>query len=293
MRINQKVQLLYERILVGKVDLHMHSTASDGTTSPADLAEAVCAAGLLTVALTDHDTLAGIQPMRARLSELAATGIAVPRFIPGVEVSVTNFGRELHLLAYYPDSDEKRLQPYLDAQQQSRFLRNVKLCSKLQSLGYEIDPREMTALARGRNAGRPHAARILVRKGYFHSVREAFERLLADGREGYVPRYNPSAADALKEIRKTGGVSVLAHPANYGWLEHPEDLTAHLRVLQEMGLEGVEVIHGETSLRDSRIIADSADALGLLKTVGSDYHGENKTDVRLFTESDDFASFTE
>lgn len=287
------VQLLYEMILVGKIDLHMHTTASDGTDTPAELADKLCATGLKTVALTDHDTFAGIPLLKQRLAEIKSMGNAVPKVISGVELSVKGYGRELHLLAYYPAGGSSKLQPYLDQQLLSRKERNIKLCAKLSALGYDITPGELEAEARGRNAGRPHAARILVRKGYFKTIREAFDKLLADNQNGYVPRHNPPIEEALRVVNETGGVTVLAHPANYGWVEDEDLLYCCLNELKQLGLAGVEVIHGETSFAESKVIKRVAEKLDLLKTCGSDYHGMNKIDVPLFTAETDFAAYLE
>ncbi len=287
----EAVRTLHERILIGGADLHMHSAVSDGTTPPDRLADEVCAAGLSTVSLTDHDSLAGIPIMSRRLRELSMNGVKTPLLIPGIELSVEGFQRELHLLAYYPNADETKLQPYIERQLRSRQQRNVQLCAKLGRLGYEITPAELKLEAKDGNAGRPHVARILVRKGYFTSVQQAFDQLLADDQAGYVPRHNPSLEEALVEIKRTGGVSVLAHPANYGWLHHPDTLSRKLKEMKEQGLAGVETIHGETSLKDSAIVAKVADKLNLLKTVGSDYHGENKINVRLLNGTQDFSCY--
>ncbi|MGI6546620.1 MAG: PHP domain-containing protein [Fastidiosipilaceae bacterium] len=287
----QAVGTLHERILMGGADLHMHSTISDGTSPPDRLADEVCAAGLVTVSLTDHDSLAGTSIMNQRLRELSVNGVKTPLLIPGIELSVEGYQRELHLLAYYPYAEETKLQPYIDRQLKSRRRRNAQLCAKLGHLGYEITPAELRMEAKDGNAGRPHAARILVRKGYFTSVQQAFDQLLADDQAGYVPRHNPSLMEALEEIKRTGGVSVLAHPANYGWLRCPDTLLWRLSEMKEQGLAGVETIHGETSLKDSAIIAEAADKLGLLKTVGSDYHGENKINVRLLNGTQDFSRY--
>lgn len=276
-------------VRVGGCDLHMHSRASDGTLSPAELAVAVSESGLKTVALTDHDSVSGVADMQTALSELAASGQPVPRLIPGTELSVDGYGRELHLLGYFVSGDPMDLQPYLAEHMATRMARNRLLCERLQALGYGLTIDELLREAGGRQAGRPHAARLLCKKGYFSSVQAAFEALLADGRPGYVPRHRAPVEAAIAAIRRAGGVPVLAHPALYGWTRDPGKLSANLAGLQAVGLAGVEVIHGETKRADSAVIAAAAERLGLLRTVGSDFHGANKPHVPLIDATADFS----
>lgn len=267
----------------------MHSRASDGTLSPAELAEAVTRAGLKTVALTDHDSVGGVAAMQAGLAALAAAGQAVPRLIPGTELSVDGSGRELHLLGYFVSGDPMALQPYLAEHLATRMARNRLLCERLQALGYSLTMDELLREAGGRQAGRPHAARLLCRKGYFPSIQAVFDVLLADGRPGYVPRHRAPVAAAVAAIRRAGGIPVLAHPALYGWTKDPADLVAKLAGLKALGLAGVEVIHGETARADSSVIAAAAQTLGLLRTIGSDFHGAVKPDVPLIDADTDFS----
>lgn len=274
-------------VQAGGCDLHLHSRASDGALSPAELAAAVTGAGLKTVALTDHDSVGGVAEMQTALAALEAAGRPVPRLIPGVELSVDGCGRELHLLGYFMSGNPGALQADLAAYLATRQARNRRMCEQLQALGYDITMSELLRAAGGHQAGRPHAAQLLCQKGYFSSVRAVFDALLAEGRPGYVPRRRPPVEAAIASVRRAGGIPVLAHPALYGWTKDSADLTAKLAGLQAVGLAGVEVIHGETARADSAVIA-AAQALGLLRTVGSDFHGAVKPHVPLIDASADF-----
>lgn len=286
MTYNQK--FLQERINQGGCDLHMHSTESDGTLTPTELAAAVIEKGLQTVALTDHDNLSGIEEMQSALYELAKDkDIRPPVLIPGTELSVDGMGGELHLLAYFPDGKWQGLMPYLERQNHSRTERNIAMCKRLTDLGYPVTYDEVCAESQGEVIARPHFARVLVKKGFVVSISDAFNRLLGDGKPGYMNRVRPTVSEAIFEIKRLGGLSVLAHPYQYGWVKEPEKLKTRLRQLATCGLDGVEVVHGQTPAQAWRVIADCANDLGLIKTMGSDFHGANKPGLDLYSGSED------
>lgn len=295
--VNQEsLALLREAMLKGAVDLHMHSNVSDGKTSPPQLVQEVLRNRLKTFALTDHDTIVGIEAISMVFEKLSQLAVELPDFIPGVELSADMDGQEVHILAYYPAGMIRCLDYYLEERRKDREERNRRLCEKAQAEGLRITYEEL-ACEGGFVIGRLHLAQLLIRKGYVTSVQEAFDKYLGEGKPCYVKRELPTAEDVIKQVRLTGGVPVLAHPAIYrGWLRGaeamgPSGVEAKLARMAAWGLQGVEVLHGETSLAESRAVAGIGAKLGLLPTAGSDYHGSHKPKVRLRTRQDDTGAF--
>lgn len=292
----ESLRLLWEAMRKGAVDLHVHSNVSDGKTSPPQLVQEVLRNELKAFSLTDHDTIAGIEAVSMVYEKLSQLGVALPDFIPGVEISAGFEGQEVHLLAYYPAGMIRCLDAYLEERRKDREDRNRRLCEKAETLGMHISYEELSSEG-GFVVGRLHMAQLMIRKGYVASVSEAFERFLGDGRPCYVKRNLPRVEDAIKKVRETGGVPVLAHPALYrNWLRGPEvmsreELGGKIAGLKEAGLQGIEVLHGETGREESFIIAGLTAELGLLPTVGSDYHGSHKPRVHMQNAKNDFRPF--
>ncbi len=254
------------------IDLHTHSTVSDGSDPPARIPELAVAAGCGAVALTDHDRLDGVGAAGARAADL---GI---EFIPGCELSC-EFTGTMHLLVYWLSPGEGPLQDELVRLQEARETRNHRLAERLATNGLPITYEEMVAEAGGGGIGRPHVAAILVRKGVVTSIQEAFDTWLAKGQPGYVDRERLSPADALRLARSSGGVPVLAHPLSLGLETAPlEDTIAELA---GAGLAGIEAIYGRYAEEDRQGLAALAGRLGLVVTGGSDYHGTYKPDLRV------------
>ncbi len=268
----------------GGCDLHLHTHYSDGSDSPERLISRVIDAGLNTISVTDHDTIDAIESCEDCLSELQAQGMKVPSFIPGVEVSADDVC-ELHILGYYPNGGIERIADFLDQQQQTRQKRNRLLADRLQALGYPVSLEEMQQIGKG-SAGRMQAALLLVKTGCVPSVSEAFEQLLSEGRPAYVERKRADAQTVIEAINTTGGAAVLAHPNLYGWCSGESlvsgDLLYHLERLKKMGLQGVEAFHGQATLAEQQEISAAARAVGLLRTAGSDDHGGNKDNTRMY-----------
>lgn len=285
-------ELLQEAMLKGAVDLHTHSNVSDGKTSPPQLVQEVLRSRLKTFALTDHDTIAGIEAISMVFEKLSQLHAELPDFVPGVEISAELDGQEVHLLGYFPAGLIRCLDGYLEERRKDRDRRNERLCAKAQEQGMRITFEELCNEG-GFVVGRLHMAQLMIRKGYVTSVKEAFERYLAEGRPCYVQRELPQVKEAITQVIRSGGVPVLAHPALYkGWLRGEDalgraGLEAKLAELKEAGLQGLEVLHGETTPAESRVIAAAGAALDLLPTAGSDYHGSHKPRVRLRTAKDD------
>ena len=257
------------------IDLHTHSTVSDGSDAPRRIPELAAEAGCSAVALTDHDRLDGVAEARERAEELGITLIA------GCELSCASpaAAGSMHMLVYFVEATEGPLQNKLAELQAVRDDRNRALAERLGDLGLPVTYEEMQEEAGGSGAGRPHAAAVLVRKGVVASVGEAFERWLADGRPGYVERTRLEPAEALRLVRESGGVASVAHPLS---MKLPDaELEATMRELAELGLAGMECIYGRFSPEEREGLAGMARRLGLVATGGSDHHGTYKPDLSV------------
>ena len=242
------------------IDLHTHSTASDGLLSPSELVKQARDAGLALIALTDHDSTNGLQ------DALAAGHANQLEIIPGIELNTEIPGAEVHVLGYFLDYQQPDFQQTLQTLRDMRVTRAQRMVEKLQSLGINITWERVRELAAG-TVGRPHVAAALVEKGYAESVADAFNRYLYHGGPGYVPRYKLSPLDACRLIESVHGLPVLAHPA-----ELP-DLDTLLASLAQAGLAGLEVYYGNYSPETVDRLRRLAEQYHLIPTGGSDYHG--------------------
>ncbi len=253
-----------------KFDLHLHTTASDGTDSPAQLAELAAQSGFDLIAVTDHDTVSGVE-------EAQETGRTLGvRVIPGVEISAGG-EPEVHVLGYGM-RDLATMEQELGRMRELRDQRMEQMIERLRQAGVDVDIERVRELSGGGSMGRPHLARALVEEGKVRDVREAFYRFLSPGRPGYVARHKLTVTEAVRLIRDCGGLPGIAHPGqNKGgefWL--PERLSA----LKEEGLCCLEVYHMSHSKAQCQAFDRMARQIGLLVTGGSDYHGSVKK-VRL------------
>jgi hypothetical protein len=244
------------------IDLHLHTTASDGRSEPEDLARRAAAAGLRTIAVTDHDTTAGIARTRAAAAPL---GLHV---VTGIEITAVHAGRDVHLLGYFFDDRDPELGAFLAAQRADRRRRIDLMLDRLGGMGIALDAGAVRAqgAAEGKAIGRPAIARALVDAGHAKDIADAFDRYIAEGRPGFVPRQGATPADVVALIERAGGVSSFAHPAKLGL----DDL---LPDLARAGLTAVEVFHPDHAGADRERYLALAAALGLLVSGGSDYHG--------------------
>ena len=254
-------------------DLHTHTTASDGSDTPYELVKKAKEAGLSGIAVTDHDTLAGIKEAMEAGDEL---GIEV---IPGVELSVLSPQGNMHMLGYFIDTESAVLREVLEKVQEARARRNPMILEKLVGMGRSVTMDELREIARGGQVGRPHIARAMLERGYVKTVGEAFARFLRNGGPAYVPKSILKPAEAIRAVHSARGLSVLAHPVTLGCNE--EELDALLSQLKENGLDGIECYYTEHSKPFTQLCLKLAEKYRLLPTGGSDYHGEAKPHVKL------------
>jgi predicted metal-dependent phosphoesterase TrpH len=241
-------------------DLHLHTFYSDGTQSPQIIVELAAKNGLTTIAITDHDVVTGIDPA---IEVGKKVGVEV---IAGIEFTTEALNTEVHILGYFVDYYDQLLLTNIDKIQHGRESRIFKICEKLKNLGVEIQAEEVFALAGHRAPGRPHVARVLVKKGFVSSIKEAFDRYLDFHGPAYVSHYKLSPAEAIKLVLGAKGLPVYAHPASSNCDQIIPDLMA-------AGLVGLEVYyfsHNQSQVKHYQALAKK---YGLLLTGGSDYHG--------------------
>ncbi|MEJ5360080.1 MAG: PHP domain-containing protein [Desulfobacterales bacterium] len=261
------------------VDLHIHSTASDGTLTPAEIIERATALGLGAISITDHDCLDGCR-------EALACGIPGGLgFLTGVEISADRPAGlpgegSLHILGYRIRIDDPALNEAFVALQAARGDRNPRIVERLRALGIPIALAEVEAEADGGHPGRPHIARVLVRKGIVATIDEAFARYLGNGRPAYIGKERIATDRAIDLIRSAGGVAVLAHPGLLA-IEEEGRLEALLGELKSMGLAGLEVFFPDHDPVQTERFARLAARFDLLMTGGTDFHGEIQPEVEM------------
>lgn len=243
-----------------RVDLHMHTNASDGQYSPAELIELV--RDFDVIAITDHDTTDGIEP-----AQQAAQKYGAPKVIPGVELSAEDAEGDVHVLGYHIDIHNPHFQDTLTHFRKARFDRGRLMLEKLAEMGMPLDWDALVASAGGAAIGRPHIARALLAAGYVESVKDAFDRFIGNEGPAYVARARLTPEQSVELIHRAGGVAVLAHP---GLLK---DYRAMLMRLVAVGLDGVEVSHPSNSEQVRLDLRGIAVASSLIMTGGSDFHG--------------------
>ncbi len=255
------------------IDLHVHSTFSDGSLTPVALAAEARRIGLTAVALTDHDSLDGVPAFIEACEARRVRGIA------GVELSVDVPKGCLHLLGYFLDTEHAGLARVLTQLKESRAQRNVLILKKLNDLGLVLNWAEVAACAGEDVVGRPHFAQALRARGYVQSKAEAFERYLAKGKPAYFDRYRLSPADSIAAIRAAGGVAVLAHPST---LERSRgSLRRALVEWKALGLAGLEAYYSEYDAGKTGLYLGLCRDLDLAPTGGSDFHGAANPAIRL------------
>jgi len=274
------------------IDLHTHTTASDGSVSPPDLIRLALENSLEALAITDHDTLEGCDE-----GALAAADLGL-ELIAGIELS-TRFEPELvdliqpwlggrripsiHLLGYFLAGDPPAsFRSWILGHQESRRKRNIELVQKLQGFGFEITLPEVSKLG-GKLTGRPHFAQFLLQKGYVKNRQEAFDLYLADTAQAAVEREEPGLMEAIGMLRQSSALAVLAHPVRLPLGDDPDGLRAVLHQLCGAGLQGLEVWHSEHSPKQQALYEELAQEFELVPTGGSDFHGSHKPSIGLGT----------
>lgn len=255
------------------IDLHMHSTFSDGTLTPEVLVAQAAGYGLSAIALTDHDGMEGVDPF------LKASETAGPRGIAGVEMSAEVSRGTMHILGYFVDHTHTELNEALQRIRGGRAARNREILRKLVVLGCPLEWDEVTAFTDEEVVGRPHFAMAMQARGYVKDKTDAFNRYLAKGRPAYVDRLRLDPDACIAVIRKAGGVAVLAHPYTLALGE--QALRKRVAELRDMGLQGIEVFYSEHTEAWEAAYRRMAAELGLAMSGGSDYHGDVNPRIRM------------
>lgn len=246
------------------VDLHLHSTASDGTLSPQQLVQLASKLNLRAIAVTDHDSVEGVTPARRAGTK---TGVEV---VPAVELSSDLDGRDIHFLGYFVDYKNKWLEEHLEKLRQARYKRALKMVEKLKEIGLEIPFQEVIEIAGKGAVGRSHVATVMFQKGYIHNIQEAFDRYIGRDSTCYVEKYNYSCQDVINIIKKIRGIPVLAHPGL-------SQVDSYIPEFIEYGLVGLEVYHSEHTPEQTEHYRQLAKRYELITTGGSDCHGLEST----------------
>lgn len=265
------------------IDLHIHSTASDGTLTPTEIVQTALKSTKsekdpIVIALTDHDTVAGVSEFlkEAKKNKERVTAI------PGVEISTNYHGVEIHILGYNVEPENKELLEQLKICRESRDGRNEKIIARLQAEGFQITMEDIKPEDPNETIARPHIAKQLMKKKYVSSVKEAFDKYLAEGRSCYVERIMPTPQEAIALIRNSGGIPVLAHLMYYKKLNAAEKEVL-VSELKEAGLEGIEAYYNTYTPVEEEYVSSLAKQNALLLTGGTDFHGQNKPHISLFT----------
>lgn len=256
-----------------RIDLHIHTTASDGTDSPAAVVEKAAALGLRAIGITDHDSVAAVEEAQAAGARL---GVEV---IPGIEVSSDYRDNNVHILGYFIDIHAPALRPVLDWVRNERDERNRKMVDMFAADGFDISMEILEKIYPDSVLGRPHIAEYLMGKGYTASVKEGFDRYLAEGKPYYLPKRRISIARAVEVIQEAGGVPVLAHPLQY---RYPEQETVEMiEYARSLGIQALECYYSEHTPAQQAWMLARAEKYGLGVSGGSDYHGTRKVHIAM------------
>lgn len=260
------------------IDLHVHSNASDGTLTPTEVVRLAASLSLSAIALTDHDTLAGIK--EAQTAALLLSDSENPlRIIPGTEISAAYNKRDIHILGLFLDIDNKTLNDALQEALLKRNERNEEMTARLRGAGINITVEDLKASEGEAVLTRAHFAKYMTEHGYTKSNKEAFEKYLNDSSPYYVPREYLTPETAISLIHQAGGLAVLAHPLLYKY--NLEQLDELISLLAGFGLDGIETIYSMNTGFDEGIVRRFANRYNLVMTGGSDFHGSNKPDISL------------
>ena len=258
------------------IDLHVHSNCSDGTVAPGDLPVMASAAGLTAIALTDHDTTAGVGDFLAQQAKFPETEL-----IAGVELSSRIGAKEVHIVGLFIDHQNSYLQDFMQKMRNSRIVRARMMQEKLSSLGYEVTDEDLLEVGMKEDVpGRPHFAMVLVKKYNFPDTKTVFERLLKTGGAGYVPRELPPPEEAIKAVKAAGGTAVWAHPFHSKRNEN-NFISRTIRELKPFGLDAIEAYYSEYNQTKTDTALRMAKEYNLACSGGSDFHGAVHPATRL------------
>lgn len=259
---------------MNKIDLHTHTTCSDGTLTPKELIEKAAEIGLEAIAVTDHDITNGID--EAIETAKAFPGLSV---IPGIELSSGYKNREVHIVGLFIDRYNKGFNETLNELREKRQKRNISMINKLKSLGLDVSYDELLSVSGKNIITRAHFAVLLEKKGYVQTKDEAFAKYIGQGKPGYVKRDILTASDAIALIRAAGGLPIIAHPFSYGFgTEQVEDMVSDFAFY---GAVGMECYYSTHSYEDTVFALSLCESYGLLPSGGSDFHGKNKPGLEL------------
>ncbi len=259
-----------------KIDLHTHSTSSDGTLSPSAIIRMAESLDLAAVALTDHDTLDGIQEF------LSAAKQSKVKAVPGVEIASTWNLREIHVLGLWVDHANSELGELLKKIRGNREKRNYEMLEGLRKSGFDITLEEVKNEAGGDVIGRPHVASLLVKKKYFKTIKDVFGSCLARGAQNYVSRILPEIAEVISIIHNAGGIAIWAHPVHRN-KSNCTNVKSDIIHFISLGLDGIEAYYPEYSEKQHKMLLKYASELNLQITGGTDFHGEILPSISMAT----------
>ena len=258
------------------IDLHTHSTVSDGTLSPAELVRLAYRSGITALSLTDHDTAEGNFAARQAAADIGLD------FIPGIEISCDYRERNIHILGYWIDPENEQLRNISARLIEYRNQRNHKIIERFQELGIRLEYNDIMEIAGNDVVGRPHFARALTDNGHTVSIKEAFDIYLGQGKKAYVPKIRLTPAEGIELISQAGGIPVLAHPNQYPF-GTTDELKKVMIELASLGLRGIEAHYSTNSPDQTGFYLQLANELDLAVSGGTDFHGEIKPEVQIGT----------
>jgi 3',5'-nucleoside bisphosphate phosphatase len=261
--------------MICDIDLHSHTNASDGSCTPAELISKAKKAKINLLAITDHDTIDGVE------EGIHAGVVQGVHVIPGAEISVDNpFSPSMHICCYNININNNTLQEALKHVQNAREERNPKIIKNLNQQGIAITIDEVKKIAGNGQTGRPHIAKAMLQKGYIENMAEAFDKYLANDAPCYVQKERLSLADAIEIVRQAGGITVLAHPGTIK-TDHAQDYKNIFAELKNMGISGIEAYSSHHTPEENKLFFNIATELNMMITGGSDYHGANHPHISL------------
>ena len=255
------------------IDLHIHSTFSDGTLTPTQLVERAKQNNIEVMAITDHDNVDGLKEGR---KEAEKQGII---FVDGIEVSANFCDKDIHILGYFLDLEDEELLEWLERIKKKRYDRTIKILNKLSKLGIDISLAEVKEEVIGNVIGRPHIAKMIIKKGFATTMNEVFDKYLGDGKSAYIPKVGVDMVEVIKKLKANGAVVSLAHPH---LISHPDDTVVNIiDMLIKNGLDGLELYYPNIDIRKKNKLMKIAKRRGLILTGGSDFHGLNRAGVDI------------